>query len=403
MQLRYDLRSWQESALDAWRAEGRRGIVEVVTGGGKTVFAEACILSALDAHPSLRVVIVVPTIALVDQWYVSLQEELSVEPHDIAVFAGGRRPKFARLNLMVINTARDAAPALSKSGLSMLVVDECHRAGSAENVRALQGSYVATLGLSATPERPYDDALDEAIVPALGRIIYRYDLVRARADGVVTPFHLTNVEVALLPDEQEKYDRLTRRIGQKLGGRADHSGPMPEGISELLRQRGRVAALATMRIPTTVHLADIHRGNRLMIFHEDIAALTRICAALKSRGHSVTEYHTGISPVLRRSNLRLYRQGVFDIMASCRALDEGINIPETQVAVIASASATARQRIQRLGRVLRPSRGKDQALVFTIFATNAERDRLTSEALELTGTATVSWLKVGGRSDAVVG
>src|ERR1700722_10316277 len=162
MKLRYALRSWQENALDAWREHGRSGIVEIVTGGGKTVFAEACMLNALDAHPNLRVIIIVPTVPLVDQWYVSLQEELGVEADDIAAFSSGHHPKPARFNLLVINTARDLAPALSAEVRSMLVVDECHRAGSEKNVNALRGEYAATLGLSATPERPYDDALDES-------------------------------------------------------------------------------------------------------------------------------------------------------------------------------------------------------------------------------------------------
>ncbi len=193
MKLRYALRTWQERAISAWREQGRRGIVEVVTGGGKTVFAEACMMNALEAHPNLRIVIVVPTLALVDQWYVSLQEELGVDADDIAVFASGRHPEPACFNLMVINTARRIAPTLAAQVRSMLVVDECHRAGSEKNAHALRGDYAATLGLSATPERQYDDALNIAIVPALGPIVYQYDLVQARRDGVVTPFHLTNI------------------------------------------------------------------------------------------------------------------------------------------------------------------------------------------------------------------
>lgn len=402
MKLRFPLRDWQREAVEAWRENGRCGIVEVVTGGGKTVFAEACMLNAIEAHPELRVVIVVPTLALVDQWHVSLQEELGVAPEEIATFSGRKRAAFARFNLMVINTARTLAPKIAEQHRCMLVVDECHRAGSERNSSALKGAYVATLGLSATPERQYDDALAEAIVPALGPIVYSYDLIRARQDGVVTSFRLANVEIGLLVDEQAKYERLTNRIARKLRGRdPDAAGTeMTDDVAVLLQRRARVTACATMRIPVTVKLAEKHRGHRLMIFHEDIDSLMRIADALKARRHSVTVYHTRISPVRRRANLRLYRQGIYDVMASCHALDEGINIPEIEVAIIASATATTRQRIQRLGRVLRPSRGKVGAIVYTLFATKSERDRLVSEAQALEGTADVTWLRVGGGDES---
>lgn len=395
--LKYELREWQKTAIDEWRAHQRRGIVEVVTGGGKTVFAEACVLDAVRENSALKTIIIVPTVALLDQWYVALQEEMGVPPGEIAVFSGAKKPKPAPINLAVINTARRLAPKLSATGDWMLVVDECHRSGSPKNLEALKGNYKCSLGLSATPERQYDDALGEAIIPALGPVIYRYDLPHARRDKVVSPFSLHNVEVELLPDEDREYKRITRRIIAKMRGRPepeDGKG-LPEEVAALLQRRARVVSRASMRIPVAVHLADRHRGQRLMVFHEAKDAASKIVELLRARGHSATIYHTGIGPVIRRSNLRLYRRGVFDVIASCRALDEGINVPETEVAIVASATATTRQRIQRLGRVLRPSEGKDGALIYTIFATPSERKRLQAEAEALDEVASVTWSKAG--------
>jgi superfamily II DNA or RNA helicase len=109
----------------------------------------------------------------------------------------------------------------------------------------------------------------------------------------------------------------------------------------------------------------------------------------------VTVYNTKITPNIRRDNLLLYRKGLFDVLISCRALDEGTNVPETAVAIIASATASQRQRIQRLGRVLRPSKGKQEALVYTIYATDPEEERLRTEALRLGPIASVEWFKTG--------
>jgi superfamily II DNA or RNA helicase len=110
--LRTDLREWQREAVAAWKAAGDRGVAAVVTGGGKTVLAYACILDLLERKPKTAVVILVPTVALLDQWFVGLGEDLGVAAGDIALFGGGRRPVRDRpINLMVINTGRAAAHA----------------------------------------------------------------------------------------------------------------------------------------------------------------------------------------------------------------------------------------------------------------------------------------------------
>jgi superfamily II DNA or RNA helicase len=82
-------REWQLRALDRWVAAGRHGIAAVVTGAGKTVFAELCMADTAKHIPGLRFVIVVPTQALLDQWYVSLQDELNLASSSIATYSGG--------------------------------------------------------------------------------------------------------------------------------------------------------------------------------------------------------------------------------------------------------------------------------------------------------------------------
>lgn len=206
-------RQWQVRALAAWKANDRRGIARVVTGGGKTMFALQCALDAFEMHDALCVGIVVPSVALLDQWYVDLQGELDVAPDEIHVVRGGTvAPAGVRFCLVVLNTARTRGLGLPPHRPAMLVVDECHRAGAAQSQRALQGKFVATLGLSATPEREYDRALDEVLVPRLGPIVFNYSYVDAAADGVIAPFELINVEVPLTPDEHDRYTKLSRDV-----------------------------------------------------------------------------------------------------------------------------------------------------------------------------------------------
>lgn len=392
-QLKFAARDWQRTAFDNWAASCR-GIVSVVTGGGKTVFAEMCVLHFFEKFPAGQVLIIVPTAALLDQWFASLQEELNVDAKNITQLGGGERPRrAAAITIAIVNSARRLE---GKWGLSespkMLVVDECHRLGSPENAKALAGEYLATLGLSATPERQYDDGFSEHIAPALGPIIYEYDYVSAHADGVIAPFALNNVEVSMLEDEQARYDALTKRIRTAIAreGR-DGEAEASDHLKRLLQQRAAVSATATMRIPVAVRLVEQHRGERAIVFHERTEAADRIYSLLRDRGHSATIYHAGIGSAIRRENLRLFRRGVHDVLVCCRALDEGMNVPETSVAVIASSTASNRQRIQRLGRILRPAPGKEFATVYTLYASPEERKRLLQEAANLREVTSITW------------
>ena len=89
--------------------------------------------------------------------------------------------------------------------------------------------------------------------------------------------------------------------------------------------------------------------------------------------------------------LSQFRKGELDVLVTCRALDEGFNVPETELGIIAASTATLRQRIQRLGRIVRPAKGKVGAVVYTLVATGPEIQRLEEEEERLEGVATVTW------------
>ena len=384
-------RLWQSEALNEWQ-QSLKGIVAVVTGGGKTTFAQMCMQVFRERYPDGRFVIIVPTLALMDQWYVSLREDLYVPEEDITFFSGEGHPKsFGLVNLMVINTARVWAQKIVDSGNCMLIVDECHRAASDANALALAGNPAAVLGLSATPEREHDDLFQRVLVPSLGPIVFTYDYNRALKDGVIVPFDLSNVSINMTDEEQKRYDIATRDVARTLR-QYNAKGTSLENLKTKMRLRARIATESTQRIPVTIRLAEQERGGRIMVFHETIRAAETILGILQARAFNATIYHSKLNAVLRRDNLRLYRMGAFDVLVTCRALDEGINIPETNVAIIASSTASSRQRVQRLGRVLRPAPGKGRAKIYTVYATKSEEERLIKEAVSLTGAGKITWM-----------
>ena len=193
------------------------GIVEVVTGGGKTVFAQMCLQVFFEEMENGQVLIIVPTVSLLDQWWIALQDESGVSPDDIGLLSGqetceGDEP----IIISVINSARRFTKEFSRDRRLFLIVDECHRAGSPANAKAMLGEFVATLGLSATPEREYDEGFAVYIAPLLGPIIHEYTYIDASRDGVISPFSLTNVRVDMLPDEEEEYRKYARSIAKLL-------------------------------------------------------------------------------------------------------------------------------------------------------------------------------------------
>jgi superfamily II DNA or RNA helicase len=383
--------------LETWLSQNKRGIAQVVTGGGKTIFAGLCAQEFLKSSNASNIFILVPTVALADQWRDSLIQEFNYESSTIAVFGGGKRPPmFLRFNVMVANTARRLLPTVSdqRKSNAFLIVDECHRFGSVQNAKSLEGAWAATLGLSATPEREHDEYFEEVIAPKLGPIFYTYEYMEAGKDEVIVPFDLVNIQVPMTSDEQSEYDALSKKVGF-LFGKLQSGLDVQAAFQSALIARARVSNNASLRVPVAVRVLDQHRRERSIVFHESISEAEHICRMLGKRGHRVATYHSKHSQDVRDQNLTLFKRGTIDTLITCRALDEGVNIPEARVAVIASSTSSLRQRIQRLGRVLRPFPGKTSATIYTLFCTESERERLLQEEKRI-GARKILWLSAEG-------
>jgi superfamily II DNA or RNA helicase len=163
-----------------------------------------------------------------------------------------------------------------------------------------------------------------------------------------------------------------------------------ETISLLLR-RARVLNLSLNRIKLTLKLISAHKENRIIVFHEDIEACNVINEVLMQAKIKSGVYHSKMKLRDRAEILSSYRTGSINVLVTCKALDEGFNVPETEIGIIAASTATRRQRIQRLGRVLRPVPGKQSATIYTLVATQPEIGRLKEEEKELEGVANVTW------------
>jgi len=376
------LRAWQQEALGRWEEAGHRGIIEVVTGAGKTVFALACI----DQLRPETTLVVVPTVALLEQWWEQVARFFDLDVDEVHVITGKKQIRAGTINIAVLNTAMKLYDE-GKGRACFLIVDECHKAASEQFRKILLIPKLAALGLSATPERPYDSGLSDVLIPALGPVIFNYTYKDALRDGVIVPFVLRNIVFDLEADRLHEYEKLTKVIARSI---SRFGLEAPETISLLLK-RTRIINLSINRIRLALKIVAANKGKRILIFHEDIEACNLMHEILTDNGVKAGVYHSKLSMRDRVSMLQAYRNGKIDVLVSCRALDEGFDVPETEIGIVAASTATRRQRIQRLGRVLRPAGGKDGATIYTLVTTDPEIGRLRDEERELEGVAEVTW------------
>ena len=370
------LREWQENAFPLWWAK-KRGIIKVVTGGGKTVFAIHCLKKYLEEEPDKSILIVVPSIALLDQWYEGIS--LNFKSKDIALNGGGEQ--ITDLSKVCITTIDSLKNIISKvdQDNTLLIVDECHKIGTEKRGEMLTGNWHATLGLSATPERDYDDNFYIIIKKILGDIIFDYDYIDAREDEVIVNFKLLYAYAEMTEAENDKYKDFTKKIQRRaatIGGNNMNDYP----LKMLIFNRARLVKNSKNRIPFGVELLQKHKRDSWIVFTENKKQAKEFNKIINKKGYKSAIYNTDLDNNEREENLNNFKSGNLNVLVSCTALDEGFDMPEADGAMILSASSSKRQRIQRMGRVLRITANKENALIVTVYSSNTEYVKLKEES-----------------------
>jgi superfamily II DNA or RNA helicase len=382
-----NLRKWQLEAYSKWVSENRKGIVEVATAGGKTRFALECLFLYLKEIEKPKVVIITPTTALSDQWVIALTDDANIPISEINVWPEEQNTR-ATYQIMVINTARRVLPQIVRNYPDAFVIaDECHRYASEENSRAFEETMKFTLGLTATAEREYDDGLNLILKPALGEVIYEYSIIDARRDEIVAPFEMVNVEIPLDADEQKSYDKLSYQIAKAFNENE------VEKAKILSMRRASISKNSIHRIPACISLVQSLPDEKIVIFHESIFRAEEIHSQLVSLGFSAGIYHSEIPGPRRRENLRQFKKGILRVIVACRALDEGVDIPDANVAIVVASTSSLRQRVQRIGRVIRKHPSKEFATIYTFYGSPKESTTLIDEMNRLDSIAPTKWLR----------
>lgn len=364
--LAFTPRPYQDDALAAWLATDGRGVVVLPTGAGKTVLA----LMAIE-RLKLRTLVVVPTIELLYQWRDAVIERLGAPKSKVGVVGDGRRELRP---ITIITYASAAMPESPIAGTGLLICDEAHHLPS-PSYSAIPARCGAPyrLGITATPER--GDGSDDALYRLLGPVVYQRTPADLSAEGHLAKFREKRIYVDLQPEEALRYATLMTewkwfiarnrgllaRGGDFFGELIRRSGSDPAARQALrAHHQARMIALnAEAKLGEVARLLAQHRADKVLVFSEYTALVDRISLALALP--SIT-YRT--APDERKGILQAFRNGAYSKLVAGRVLNEGVDVPDANVAIVVSGNSTPREHIQRLGRVIRPK--QSEALLYEL-------------------------------------
>ncbi|MTE14131.1 DEAD/DEAH box helicase [Nocardia aurantiaca] len=390
------LRAWQSEALDAWIAHDRRGIVEAVTGSGKTAVGIRAVALAVD--DGRRAVVLVPGIDLQTQWWERLRSALPGHRIDRVGGNGSPRPP-AHWDVLVATVQTVSSTPLSIPPGALLVADEVHRYGAGSYAKALAEQYEWRLGLTATLERN-DNAVEEILRPYFGDLVPGCDYARARADGILAPVRLALVGVHFNARERAKYDRADEAARKAKSVLVDLYGAPEESFGEFMsftqrlanQERGEAARQAQrflknfserrevladcegkLDLIRTLPITEL-RATQSIFFAERTSTAGQVQSVLEQRALPCGCVGSALRPADRERIIGDFRRGDLRALAAPRVLDEGIDIPDAQVGVVLAASRTRRQMIQRMGRVVRPKSNNGAALFVVAYVYGTPED-----------------------------
>ncbi|HEY9607419.1 MAG TPA: DNA phosphorothioation system restriction enzyme [Allocoleopsis sp.] len=388
------LRQYQQQAVANWFANQGRGTLKMATGSGKTITALA-IATELYQKIGLQVLLVVcPYRHLVTQWARECQH-FNLRP--ILAFENVRNWQ-SQLSTQLYNVHAGNQPFLTiittnstliGEGLqsqlkyfpekTLIVGDEAHNLGAPRLEQSLPRNIGLRLALSATPERYFDEQGTDFLFDYFGRVLQpELTLADAIRQGALVHYLYYPILVELTDAEARAYAKLTKRIGWVLMDEENRSNvENHDTLTSLLMQRSRLVGAAVNkltalrqlmlgRLDTSHTLFYCGDGSVETVLSEEsshqLAAVTRLLGA--ELGYRINTY-TAETPLAEREELRRqFESGELQGLVAIRCLDEGVDIPAVQTAVILASSGNPRQFIQRRGRILRPHPGKQRATLF---------------------------------------
>jgi len=383
-------RDYQEKAIELWEANGRRGILDMATGTGKTIVALTAITRCADVG---FIVIGAPTNALVTQWLGEIENLKGIHS---PIEVSGNNPRWPeallpRLRLAIAGSSRERPfvfvgtykslsddrflGALNQiqatKGLGLLIADEVHNTGATVYQRLLNSRFDSRLGLTATLERAYDEEGTRVVDDYFGGVVYRLG-IEDTVGSILCRYHYDVRFVGLTEDEFGEYQRLSLRIASLMGqspgnGAQDKLSRKPDELTILLNRRTGIVKQARAKSALLAELVRQIPITRCLVYCADIEQVRAVQRLLSEAGISNLPYTSEESAFARQTALDQLRRNDVQAVVAVKCLDEGIDVPQVHQAILLASSTSEREFVQRRGRILRKAEGKQYAYLIDVF------------------------------------
>jgi superfamily II DNA or RNA helicase len=397
-------RQIQIDAYDAWCKNNYQGIFAMATGSGKTVTALNCLLKQYQEHGFYKSIIVVPTQSLAIQWEQEVKNfnfQNIVSTHtnkswkELLSAYTTKSLYDPKKNLILITTyatfnRKDIQYFLTKTKALnnfIYIADEAHNLGSPSSSRHLPMAITKRIGLSATPERVYDEGGSNVIYQFFNSYppmyTYRFTMKDAIDADILCHYDYYPIFVELTENEMMEYNKITAQLRKFIDS---ETGKYKKDADMLLLKRKRIVHKAENKKQAIANLLDnLQDNNKLKytfvfvpegyevdysevdsydIKQDDIHIIDEYADMFRDRKYSYHKYISGIEDA--PSILSSFASGDIQVLLSMKCLDEGVDIPRAEYAIFCSSTGNPRQFVQRRGRVLRKSKEKEKATIWDL-------------------------------------
>ena len=389
---------YQMEALEKWKGNNYQLLFEMATGTGKTRTAIACIYEVMRRENQVLIIIACPQNTLSRQWKTEIEgtglnfdsaliidgnnykwrDELEKELKNLAIGFH----KYAILYTTQATASSDDFTGIIKKHIRNSVVcfvgDEAHGLGAYKTKHALLDEYRYRIGLSATPARWFDDYGTAVLQTYFGDASFQFTI----SDALSTINPLTNkpflieyeyypVFVKLNDDEFEMFIQLTNKI-KKMVAYIHNSDEYQKRLESLLFARANIEKKAENKYVALIKILKARQINNTIIFTAD-GQIDRVMHILSEFGiiaHRFTQaegtkaeaQYGGLNE--RQYLIKKLKDNTYQALVAIKCLDEGIDIPSANTAIIMASSTNPREYVQRIGRVIRQAKGKTRAYIY---------------------------------------
>ena len=344
----------QRKALNAWYKAGCKGTIEAATAFGKTYTGIRAIdYFVKNQSESFKVLIVVPTVAIKEEW----RKE----------FTKWKKTHLLKNNVIIecINTARN----YKGQKYDMLIADEIHNyINGVENSKIFKNNeFEKILGLSASIANELLYNLDQ-IAP----ICFSLFLDVAVELGLVSDFTVFNIAVDLSKKEREEYNKLTSKIDYI----KEAYGSQSWGT---INKRKQLLYKSPVKLKYVKKIAESFKDKYGIIFSQ---TKTSAAVVAKELGDSCVSHHSGFTKQKRKGIIKSFSDGRTKVnkISAAQTLDEGVTLPRLEYAVISSGSSKEKQQIQRVGRSIRLDKDGKHAIIIRLYFRNTVEENWVNNA-----------------------